>query len=196
VGRVWATRLRWRLRGAWQAPAFGLAIVAEAFLLHELPIAGDEGPGLVGGLLLATFFNLVAVAVLAPLGGWALRRRRGDLPAVVARDYAGTAAVAGVAVVLVALGLAHRDDARAEREALAAGLVRVREYVRRNGPDEFRRHVDEASSMRFGEHLYRTCVPGDDPERALCLFVSTDTDPPGLRLDPSRSPNTIFLPSG
>jgi hypothetical protein len=193
---VWATRLRWRLRGAWQAPAFALAIAGEAVLLHELPIAGDEGPGLVGGLLLATFFNLVAVAVLAPLGGWALRRRRPDRPTGVARDYAGTAAGAAVAVALVALGLAHRDEARAEREALQAGLIRVREYVRRNGPDEFRRHVDELTSMRFGDDLYRTCVPGDDPERALCLFISTDQDPPGLRLDPSRSPNTIFLPSG
>jgi hypothetical protein len=196
VGAVWATRLRWRLRGAWLAPAFAVLVIAEAVLLHELPIAGDGAPSLVGGALLATFFNLVAVAVLAPLGGWLLRRRRPDLPTVVARDYAGTAALLGVAAILVVLGLSHRDEAARDRAALEAGLVRVRDYVRRNAPEEFRRHIHEASSMRFGDDLYRTCVPGDDPDRALCLFISTDQDPPGLRVDPSRAPNTIFLPSG
>src|SRR4051812_27376147 len=127
--QVWPSRLRWRLRGAWQWPAFGALVVVDALILHELPFAGDRGPGLIGALLLAGVFNLVAVAVVGPLGGAALRRRRPDLPKVVAGDYAGTAAIVGLALTLVVLGLAHRPSARADRAAFAAGLARVRVYV-------------------------------------------------------------------
>lgn len=38
------TRLRWRVRGAWQWPAFVLLTLADAALLHWLPLAG-EGTG-------------------------------------------------------------------------------------------------------------------------------------------------------
>src|SRR5947207_71023 len=41
--RVWASRLRWRLTGATQWPAFALFVIGDAVLLHLLPIAGD-GP--------------------------------------------------------------------------------------------------------------------------------------------------------
>ena len=193
--QVWASRLRWRLRGAWQWPLFGALVVVDAIVLHVLPLAGDQGAGPVGALLLAGFFNLVAVAVAGPLGGMLLRRRRPDLPAVVAADYAGTAAMLAVTGVIVALGVAHHGTAQADREAFAAGLSRVRAYVGHNAPPEYRRHIDETTSMRFGEDLYRTCVPGDRPRRALCLFVTTDENPPGIRLDPSRAPNSTYLPS-
>lgn len=192
--QVWASRLRWRLRGAWQWPLFGALVVVDAVVLHVLPLAGDRGPGAIGALLLAGFFNLVAVAVAGPLGGLLVRRRRPDLPAMVASDYAGTAAMLVVTGLLVALGAAHKPVAEADREALAAGLSRVRAYVGHNAPLEYRRHVDEATSMRFGQDLYRTCVPGDRPRRALCLFVSTDENPPGIRVDPSRAPNATYLP--
>jgi len=192
--QVWASRLRWRLRGAWQWPVFVALVVGDAILLHELPLAGDRGPGAVGALLLAGFFNLVAVAVAGPLGGHLLRRRRPDLPKVVASDYAGTAAMLAVSALLVGLGLAHRPAAMADREAFAAGLSRVRAFVGHNAPAQYRRHIDEATSMRFGHDLYRTCVPGDDPRRALCLFVTTSETPPGIRVDPSRAPNTSYLP--
>jgi hypothetical protein len=194
--QVWASRLRWRLRGAWQWPAFGVLVVADAAVLHELPLAGDTGPGVPGALLLAGFLNLVAVAVLGPLGGLALRRRRPDLPNVVASDYAGTAALLVLAVLLAGLGLAHRPAAQADRDALLAGLFGVRSYVAHNAAPEYRRHIDDATSIRFGEHLYRTCVPGDRPRRALCLFVSTDQVPPGIRVDPNRAPNSSFMPPG
>src|SRR3989442_433990 len=64
--RVWASRLRWRLTGATQWPAFTLFVVGDAVLLQALPIAGD-GPELFPALLLSGFFNLLVVAVAAPL---------------------------------------------------------------------------------------------------------------------------------
>src|SRR5213076_1553554 len=77
--RASLTRLRWRLRGAWMWPAFVALTVADALLLHQLPIATD-GVDVVPALLLAGFLNLVVVAVAAPLAGRLLRRRRPDLP--------------------------------------------------------------------------------------------------------------------
>ena len=118
MDRVWTARLRWRLRGAWQWKVCVLLVVVDAVLMHVLPIAGD-GTRLIGALLLAGFFNLITIAVLAPLAGWLLRRRRPDLPAVIASDYAGAVLLGGVTVVLVVLGLAHRGAMQAERAELA-----------------------------------------------------------------------------
>src|SRR3954447_18223154 len=90
VDSVWWSRLRWRLRGAWMWPAFVGLTVFDGLLLHARPIAGDS-MSVVEGLLLGCFFTLVAVAVVAPLIGALLRRRRRpDLPRIVAHDYAGT----------------------------------------------------------------------------------------------------------
>src|SRR4051794_39650492 len=74
------TRLRWRMRGAWQWPAFPALTVIEAVLLNALPVWGDGVGGFVPGLLLAGSLTLVVVAVIAPLVGMIVRRRRRDLP--------------------------------------------------------------------------------------------------------------------
>ena len=44
VERLWLPRLKWRIRGAWQWPAFALLTVLDAVLLTQLPFYGD-GPG-------------------------------------------------------------------------------------------------------------------------------------------------------
>src|SRR6478735_3878658 len=82
-------RLRWRLRGAWQWPVFAVLTVLDAMLVAWLPFQG-EGGDIWGAVLLVGFVNLLAVALVAPFLGMAVRRRRPDLPRVVARDYAGT----------------------------------------------------------------------------------------------------------
>src|SRR4051795_9823151 len=107
--RVWWTRLRWRLRGATMGPCFPVALLFDAVLLHWLPIAGDTAPDVFAAVLLAFFFNLVAVAVGAPLlGRLVVRRRWPGLPKVVADDRAGTALIAGLAAGLFVIGLVHR----------------------------------------------------------------------------------------
>src|SRR3954464_9192752 len=118
--RVWWTRLRWRLRGATMWPAFVLAVVLDAVLLHELPIAGARAPEPFGAVLLSFFFNLVAVAIGAPLAGRLLRRRRAGLPQVVADDRAGTAVLGVLSAALAVAGLAHRPAMRAGERAFAA----------------------------------------------------------------------------
>jgi hypothetical protein len=192
--RVWASRLRWRFRGAWQWPSFAALTVVDAVLLHELPIAG-EGPDWFPALLLAMFFNLVAVAVAGPLLGLLWRRRRPELPAVIAGDRAGTAALLATTAILVAVGLSHRPALERQRDAFAAQSQAVRRWLASAEDVEpvYRRNVDRADTIAFGDDLWRTCVPGDDPERALCVFVRTDQSPPGIERDTSAEPNTAFV---
>ena len=100
VERVWPRRLRWRLRGAWQWPAFIVLTLVDGVLLSELPPWTDGPPGVFPGVLLAAFANLIAIAVVAPFVGWLVRRRRPDLPRMIASDYAGTWLLAGITTAL------------------------------------------------------------------------------------------------
>jgi hypothetical protein len=189
--RVWWTRLRWRLRGATMWPAFLLCVVLDALLLHELPIAGDRAPEPFGAVLLSFFFNLVAVAIGAPLVGRWLRRRRGGLPKVVADDRAGTVVLAGLCAALTVLGLAHRPALRAGERAFAAQARAARAYVLEQAPARFRGNVDRMDTWQPGPDLYRTCVPGPDSRRSFCVIVNTDQRPPGVTRDPDQSPNSV-----
>jgi hypothetical protein len=186
------TRLRWRHRGAWQWPAFVVLVAAETVLLHELPIAGN-GTGVFAALLLAGFLNVALVAIAAPLGGRLLRRGRPDLPKVVADDRAGTAAIALLAAGLLAGGLIHRPAVMDARRAFHAQSEAVRRYVATRAAPAYRRNIDRADTWRIAEDLYRTCVPGDDPLRSLCLFVRTDESPPGIKVDTNRAPNSRYV---
>lgn len=186
-----AGRLRWRLRGAWLWPTFAALTVADAVLITRQPLSGTD-TGLVPAFLLAGFANLLAVALLAGAAGALLRRRDPSLPRVVARDRGGTVVLVGVSVVFVALGIAHRGAAQSERDAFRAQSDAVRLYVAHNAPAAYRRHIDEADTWQPGPDFYRTCVPGDDPARPLCLLVNTDQSPPGIRVDPSRETNAVL----
>jgi len=189
VESLWRSRLRWRLRGATMWPAFATLTVGEAVLLHLRPVAG-EGIGVIPAFLLSGFLNLAVVALVAPLGGWVLCRRRPSLPREVAVDRAGTGLLVAVAVALVVLGTVHHDvvveadrDFEAQAEAVAA-------YVRAHAPAAYRANLDRADTWKQGPDLFRTCVPGPDPRKALCLIVRTTRQPPVLVVDPDQQPNS------
>ena len=190
-------RLRWRLRGAWLWPSFVVVTLLEMALLHWLPIQGD-GSGWIPSLLLAGSLNVIAVALLGKIGGALLRRRRRDLPKVVADDYAGLAALGVVAAAFLAAGLVHRPELAADNEAFARQSLAVRLWVQANGDDFTRAHVDAADTVRVDRDLYRTCVPGPDPDRRrwLCLIVDTAHQPPRVRRDRSRESNASQYPRG
>ena len=188
-------RMRWRLRGAWLWPAFVVLTVLEMGLLHWLPIAGD-GTGFFPAMLLAGSFNVIAIAVLGGLGGRILRRARPDLPRVVADDYAGLAALGVVCSAFVVAGLVHRPERIADRKAFARQSTAVRLWVQANADAFARAHVDSADSVQIDADLYRTCVPGRDPRRWLCLIVDTSQDPPRVTRDQSRESNASQNPRG
>jgi hypothetical protein len=180
-------RLRWRMRGAWLWPTFVLLVLAEGVLLNELPFYGEGPHGFIPGALIAGFANLAVVAIVAPLAAGRLRRRRPDLPKLIATDYAGTALVWVLALGFLAGGLAHRPAMRAEKEEQVMLAAAVRRYVAAQAP-EYEPYLGLADSLELSEDFHRACVPGP-AHWPLCLFVETDQSPAGVRLDTERIPN-------
>jgi hypothetical protein len=186
---LWRSRLRWRIRGAMLWPAFVVAVAVDALLLDLLPIEGDEGPGLFAAAILAGFLNLFVVAVVAPLAGRGLRRRRRGIPTVVATDQAGTVLLAVVAVLVAILGLAHRPAVRQADADLATQAASARRFVLERAPAQYQANVARLNTWKQGANLYRTCVGGPDPRRAFCVIVKTDRSPPSVVRDPDQRPN-------
>lgn len=178
-------RLRWRLRGAWQWPTFAVLTAVDAVLIARLPFQGD-GADLWGAAIAAGFFNLLAVVLLAPLGGMLVRRARPDLPRLIARDYAGAASLLLVTAGLVAGGLVHHRELENDQEELSAVRAAVHDYVIASEP-AFEPGLAAIDTLRLEPDHYRACVPG--PELPICFFVNTDQTPAGLRRDPAREPN-------
>ena len=195
AGRVWHRRLRWRMRGAWMWPAFLLLTLADGVLLVELPPYEGAPPAVFPGVLLALFANLLAVAVFAPFAGRALRRRRPDLPRMIAADYAGAGLLAVIAAGLVAAGLAHRSGAAAEEARRQAVAKVMHDYVIRAAP-EYQAGLAHIDAIRTEPDRYRACVPGRDERHSLCLLVRTDQSPPGFTRDTSQEPNSVFRRPG
>ena len=191
VERVWHRRLRWRLRGAWQWPAFIVLTLVNGVLLTALPPYEGGPPGVFPGVLLAATFNLLAVAVVAPLVGRIVRRRRPDLPRAIASDYAGTWLLASITAGLVVGGIANHGATVAEGQREQAVARAMHDYVISRAP-EYMPGLDHIDAIRLEPDRYRTCVPGRDAEHALCLYVRTDQQPPGVVHDPSEEPNSIF----
>ncbi len=172
-----------------------MATVLEMGLLHWLPVQG-EATGWVGGLLAAGCLNVIGVALVGPISGKWLRHRRPDMPRVVAENYTGTAVLAIVAAGLVLAGIAHRPSIEQHEGAFAKQSLAVRRWVALHGDAYARAHVSRADSLLVDEDLYRTCVPGPDRKRALCLIVDTSPLLPTVKLDPNREPNAVLNAHG
>jgi 4-amino-4-deoxy-L-arabinose transferase-like glycosyltransferase len=189
VERVWHRRLRWRLRGAWLRPAFVTLTVVDGVLLVALPPYAGGPDHYFPGALLAGVANLLAIVLLAPALGRLLRRRRPDLPRLVATDYAGSVLLVGITALLVAAGLAHRSAATAELERKQEVAAAMQLYVVEQAPE----HADSlgaVDTIRIEEDYYRACIPRDEPDRWFCLFVTTDQHPPGVTLDSDETSNS------
>jgi hypothetical protein len=168
---AWLHRVRWRWRGAWLWPAFFALTIAEAIVGHMLPPAGD-GQTVVSAGLVALVLNLIAVILLSRPLGAVLRRARGDLPSIVARNYAGTAAIVTVGLVLLTAGLVHRSTLQAQRNTMDDAIRRAQAYIGARAPAQFRRNLELADTFVIQQgSIYRTCVPSDDRRRTYCVIV-------------------------
>lgn len=190
--RATLARLRWRLRGAWQWPVLWATALAGAAVLHWLPFSGDEGSPLFAGFLLCGFANLAIVALLGPVLGLVLRRRRPDLPRTVAADRVATTLMAGLFAVLLVTGLTHRPAiAEADRDARTQ-LAAARRWFAHNAPTRFRAGIGSENVYKAGPDLFRTCIPGPDPQKNLCVYVDTSGPLPTVREDPDELPNSVL----
>ncbi|QEC46946.1 hypothetical protein FSW04_04630 [Baekduia soli] len=188
---MWGARLRWRLRGAWQWPVFVVATVVDAVVLARLPFAGGRSD-LLGSVLAAGFMNLIVIAVVSRAGGALLRRRRPQLPREIAADHAGTAGLAGLAVLLVVGGLLHRPALTAGDATRAEAVAAARAYAAHHAPAEYAGNLGRSDTWTQASYLYRTCFPGADPRRDWCVIVRTDEPSPVVRRDPDQRPNATI----
>jgi hypothetical protein len=200
--RLWARRLRWRLRGGWQWPAYAVLTLLDAVILHGLPPVSG-GVRFVPGLIVASFVNLFLMGAIAPwLGRRLAERERAaggngvpvSVRAEVMKDRSATIMLAIATVGLVAAGLASRPLIESETRDTERNAAVVRDYVLAKAPPEIQRNLDTANSVRLEPGYFRTCVNYDERDRAYCLFVNVKTKPPRVKQDPSTLPNQEFKP--
>jgi hypothetical protein len=188
----WLARLRWRHRGAWLWPTFVLVTIVDGLVVHALPMAGDTQT-LVGGIVLALVFNVIAVLLFSRPLGALLRRRRTDMPVGVARNYGGTAAVGLVTLAILGLGLLHHPNLIAQRRALRDAVVRAEAFIGARAPTAFRQmaaHPD-TYTIQSGE-IYRTCVPNSAGTRTYCVIVKTHLPLAQSVVFAGYEPNSVF----
>ncbi len=170
---VWLARMRWRRRGAWLWPMFAVMTIVDAVIGYLLPPAGQTQT-LFAAAMLGLVANLIAVVLVSrPLGAvW--RRLRPDVPVVVARNYAGTAAIIAVGAVLLVAGLVHRPAIISQRRAMNDAIVRAQAYIGDRAPADFRRNIALTNTYAIQPGtIYRVCVPSTDWRRTYCVVVQT-----------------------
>jgi hypothetical protein len=190
----WRSRLRWRLAGAWQWPAFVVLTAVDAVVLARLPFAGGRA-NLFGCVLAAGLLNVIVLAIVPRPGGWLIRRRRPDLPREIAGDLAGSLGLVALCVVLIAGGIAHRPALRANDSALATATSEARTYAAHHAPERYLPLHGE-DTWQQGPDLFRTCFAGPDPRRDFCVVVRTDEAVPIKRPDPDQRPNATIAGPG
>jgi len=207
--RFWTSRLRWRLHGAWQWPAFAVLTLVDGLVLDWLPPLGAARMDLILGVLIATFANLFLVGAIAPfltkrlsvrreavLAGAGVPRAEGSPPPEAERevlqDRVATALlVAGLVAVLVS-GLANRPLTVSETEATEEVGRELRNYALRAESEELTRNLETANTIRLSDGYFRACIARDDRRRYVCLLIDTDKDPTEVRRDRDARPNSAF----
>ena len=199
--RFWWSRLRWRLRGATQWPAFVALTLLDGLVLHLLPPVATRELNPIMGVLIATFANLFLIGALAPF----LSRRidanqraahagRATTPPpeaeqAVRRDRIATVLLIAGLAATIASGLANRPVIVSETEETEEAARAVRQLVDHSPDEELRRNLETANTVRQGEGFFRICIARDDRMRYACFFVDTGEEPTEVRADPSQEPN-------
>jgi hypothetical protein len=189
--RFWPSRLRWRLRGGLQWPAFVLFTLLDGVVIAELPPAVIKEPNLIVGVPAATFGNLVLIGAVAPFLARRMTESEGIEREVLQDRIAAIALALGLVACLVS-GLANRPVIVSETEATEDVGRELRAYVERSGSQELRRNLETANTIRLSEGYFRTCIARDDRRRYFCLFIDTEKEPTEVRRDPSAEPNAGF----
>jgi hypothetical protein len=169
--RARLVRLRWRRAGAWLWPSFIVFTVADGVVGHNLPPAGSTESLTAAGLL-GLVLNLLGVLLLSRPIAWLLRRARGDLPTIVARDYGGTLVVLALSATLLLAGELHRPAIRASEHEMQDAVARAQAFIGDRAPGEFRRNLQVVSLLAIqAGTIYRACVPNVQNTKSYCVIV-------------------------
>ena len=168
---AWIARARWRWRGAWLWPMFVATALLDGFIAQTRPFIGDH-QSIAGGVLAGLILNLLAVLFVSRPLGALLRRRRPDLPVMVARNYAGTFAVLLVSAGLAGAGLARHPSIVERQRALADAIMRAEAYIGDHAPATFRANARATDTFTIeAGTIYRTCASSQDRRRSYCVIV-------------------------
>lgn len=185
-------RLRWRRRGAWMWPTFVVVTGLDGVILHARPMAGD-GQGVIGGIVIAMVSNVIAILLLSRPFGALVRRRRTDMPRVVARDYGGTAGLGLITLIMLAAGLAHHATLADQQHTLREAIVRAEAFIGDRAPAPFRAmagHTDTYTIL--AGQIYRTCVPDRTLTRTYCVIVKPRLPLAGSVMFAGYESNAVF----
>jgi hypothetical protein len=162
--------------------------VADTVIGKRWPAAGDS-QSLIAAAVAALILNVLGVVALSRPLGRLLRRARPDLPAVVARDYSGTAVLVVIGAVLLLLGVNHHQTVLADRHAKTRAIARAQAYIAARAPREFRRGAEWVNTFAIQPgRLYRACVPSSSSARVYCVIVDLKG---GVRFS-GYEPNSTF----
>ena len=194
--RFWPTRMRWRLRGAWMWPSFIALTLLDGLLLHLLPPV-REGIGIIPGILLATFGNLILIGAVGPwLARRMWKRREAAEPGAppkaqleVLSDRIGTGLLVASVFGILAAGLAARPLIVVETNQRERGAKALEDFVNVHGTAELRRNLEASDTARLADGYYRSCIPHDDRRHWSCYFIDARKKRTTLIPDPSQLPN-------
>ncbi|HET8976969.1 MAG TPA: hypothetical protein VFN87_02365 [Solirubrobacteraceae bacterium] len=189
---AWLHRARWRWRGALMWPVFIAAVVVDGVIAQFRPFLGD-GQRFSGGVLAGMFFNLLGVVLLARPAGMLLRRWRPDMPAEIARNYAGTVVIVLISAAMLAGGLVHHAEVVNRERMLADAVVRAQAFIGDRAPAEFRVNVSHTDTFTIQPGvLYRTCVPSRYRPRYYCVIVKPRLPLAQSVVPDGSEPNAVF----
>jgi hypothetical protein len=188
--RGWLTRVRWRRRGAWLWPLFLTMVVVDSVIGHELPPQGDSQT-LVAAALLGCVLSLLAIVLLSRPLGALLRRFRGDLPVVIARDYTGRVLIVAVTVALAVAGIIHHPAIVAHQHSMRDAMARAEAWIGDRAPARFRREVQFMNAYTIQSGIYRMCVPSQGGQN-YCVIVRESVPFPGGISFAGYESNAVF----
>jgi hypothetical protein len=189
---TWIARARWRWRGALLWPTFVVAALLDGVIALVRPFVGDS-QSLAGGILAGLILNLLAVLLCSRGLGRLLRRRRGDMPVGVARNYGGTLAIGLMSAVLLAAGLARHPGIIERQRALRDAVVRAAAYIGDHAPATFRVNASHTDTFTIeAGSIYRTCVPSRDGKRSYCVVVKPRLPLASSVIPSGYEPNWLF----
>ncbi len=183
-------------------PAYAVLTVLDALILHALPPVSG-GVDFIPGLILSSFCNLFLMGAVAPWLGKRLAQREhvtegNGVPfavrAEVLKDRTAAVLLVAATLGLVVAGLAARPLIVSETRETERNAELVRDHILAEAPAEVQRNLETANTVKLEDGYFRTCVNYDERDRAYCLFVDVDAEPPIVRKDPSTLPNQEFKP--
>ena len=189
--------MRWRLRGAWQWPAYALLTLLDAVIVHELPPV-REGVDFVPALIVSSFANLFLMGAIAPWFGRRLAEREhatdgNGIPlavrAEVLKDRSAAVLLVVATIGLLAAGLGNHPEVVADTEDVEDAIDLLQDYVAAHAPPEIQRNIEIVNTDRLEEGYFRMCINYDERDRAWCVFVNVKAEPPTVIRDPSEIPN-------